>query len=560
MKQIAVFSGACIVAINVMAAPSLIPARVEQAIHDRVGTREIPTLVIAVVDNDKSDVYGFGKLESGTPPTSTTIYEIGSITKTFTATLLANAVSNGRLRLDQPLSALLPNVNIPSKNGKAITLASLAEQNSGLPRLPTNFDPVDSTDPYADYDAVKLQQFLSTYTLPRDPGASYEYSNLAVGLLGYALSQHAGLSYTDLMKSTIFEPLGMRNSSVSINKGNPATMATGHDASGKPVPNWHFDVLAAAGGIRSNGADMLRYLKANMGLLDTPLLPAMQLAQASKTSIDVPNNQIGLIWMRLHKDDGPDVIWHNGMTGGYASFLGFTADLKHGVLILTNAQISVDDLGFATLRSSWPLAQAHKKIVMQPDEIKAYTGGYQLSPNMVLRISLADDCLSMQATGQQPMPIFPSARDEFFAYFDDITVSFKHKEDGTINSLVLHQHGDYPAPKISEIDAATVEKITQVTLDPDILQTYVGQYDFAPGAAFVITINHGQLMAQFANQASFPVYASAKDSFFYRVVDAKIDFERDGSGKVISMVLHQNGQTKRALKFFNGVPTTSIAH
>nr|WP_225578216.1 serine hydrolase [Rhodanobacter sp. 7MK24] len=531
-----------------MAAPSLIPARVEQAIHDRVAAGENPTFVIAVVDGDKGEVHAFGKLDTGAAPTSATIYEIGSVTKTFTATLLANAVDNGQLRLDQPLSKLLPGFSIPSKDGKTITLAAIAEQNSGLPRLPANLAPADPTDPYADYDAAKLKQFLANYTLPRDPGTTYEYSNLAVGLLGYALGQHARSSYPALLKTAIFEPLGMKDTSVAMGKGNPAGMAIGHDASGKAVPNWHFDALAAAGGIRSTGADMLRYLEANMGLLRSPLLPAMQLAQSPRASSGVPDNQIGLIWMTLHKEGGQDVIWHNGMTGGYASFIGFTADRKHGVVILTNAQIGVDDLGLATLRAGWPLAQAHKKLAMSAAELKVYQGIYQLSPRMVLRISLAGDQLLTQATGQQPIPIYPTARDEFFAQFDNITISFKRKADGTVDSLVVHQHGDHPAPKISEATADKVEGISQVTLDTATLQGYLGRYDLAPGAAFVVTIDHGQLMAKLASQPSLPLYASAKDHFFYRVVDAKIDFERDASGRVVALVLHQNGQTKRAPK------------
>ncbi|GLQ98135.1 serine hydrolase [Dyella mobilis] len=533
-------------AANAVAADSLIPARVEQAIRDRVAAGENPTVVVAVVDGSQSAIYEFGKLDSGAAPTPSTVYEIGSVTKTFTATLLANFVVKGQLRLDQPLSTLLPGFTIPSKDGKAITLANIAEQNSGLPRLPSNMKPADPTDPYADYDAAKLKQFLAAYTLPRDPGARYEYSNLAVGLLGYALGQHAGTGYPALLKSTIFDPLKMKDSSVGVSNPDPTGMAGGHDAMGKPVPGWHLDALAGAGAIRSTGADMLRYLQANMGLLPSPLLPAMQLAQTARTSAGSSTVQIGLIWMTQHDGRQPEIVWHNGMTGGYASFIGFTSDRKHGVVILTNAQVDVDDLGFASLRPDWQLEPSRKSVAMSPDQLKVYEGAYQLSPKMVLRLSLAGDQLMAQAAGQQGIPIYPSSRDEFFARIGGISMSFKRNADGSINRLVLHQHGDHPAPKITEAAAASIEGVKETTLDPAVLQQYVGRYNLVPDGTFVITVDQGQLMAKLASQPTFPIYASAKDHFFYRVVDAQIDFERDASGKVTALVLHQNGKTMRA--------------
>ncbi|GLQ98666.1 serine hydrolase domain-containing protein [Dyella mobilis] len=351
-------------AMNAVAAPSLIPPRVEQVILDRIAAGQNPTIVIAIVDGDRNAVYAFGKLDSGAAPTGSTVYEIGSITKTFTATLLADSVAKGQLRLDQPLSTLLQDFKIPSKDGKVITLANLAEQNSGLPRDPTNMVMTSLTDPFADYDRAKLQAFLATYTLPRLPGASYEYSNLAVGLLGYALARHADTSYPSLLKATIFGPLGMKNTSVAVGEGDPSDMATGHDSNGKEVPAWHFKALAAAGGIRSTGDDMLRYLKANMGMLSSPLQRAMQLAQTPRASTTSPDTKIGLIWMTEHgvdSHDGPDVIWHGGETHGFQSFIGFTADHQRGVVVLTNANAGARDLGFATLLPYWPLASRRKQ-------------------------------------------------------------------------------------------------------------------------------------------------------------------------------------------------------
>jgi D-alanyl-D-alanine-carboxypeptidase/D-alanyl-D-alanine-endopeptidase len=364
VKRITIVAITWLTAMNAIAAPSLIPPRVEQAILDRTSAGQNATIVIAIVDGDRSAVYAFGKLDGGAVPTGSTVYEIGSITKTFTATLLADSVIKGQLNLDQPVSTLLPDFKIPSKDGKVITLANLAEQNSGLPSFPTNMDMADPADPFVDYSSAKLQNFLATYTLPRSPGAGYEYSNLAVALLGYALARHADASYPALLKATIFGPLGMENTSVAVGKGDPSNMAPGHDRGGKEVPTWHFNALAAAGGVRSTGDDMLRYLKANMGLVSSSLLRAMQLAQIPRAPTTVPGTKIGLIWRIQHSVDshgGPDIVWHGGVTLGYTSFIGFTADHQRGVVVLTNARMSVEDLGFATLLPYWPLASARKQ-------------------------------------------------------------------------------------------------------------------------------------------------------------------------------------------------------
>ena len=180
---------------GISANAGLLPERVEKAAQERIAAGTYQTLVFGVVDGDKSEVVAFGKLDDGKMPDGDTVYEIGSVTKTFTATLLASAELSGRVTLDTPVAQLLPDFKIPSRGGKEITLGLLATQHSGLPRMPSNFLPRDLANPYADYDAAKLKAFLAGYRLPRDPGASHEYSNLGFGLLGYALAQLEHTTY-----------------------------------------------------------------------------------------------------------------------------------------------------------------------------------------------------------------------------------------------------------------------------------------------------------------------------------------------------------------------------
>lgn len=519
---------------------SLLPPRVEQAITARIAAGEYPSMVVAVVDGNRSHVYGFGRLDDGRTPDAGTIFQIGSITKTFTATLLVEAVQRGEMNLDTPVAKLLPGFVLPSRNGKAITLGELAMQDSGLPRLPGNMQPANPEDPYADYDAARLKSFLAGYQLPRDPGTTYEYSNLGLGLLGYALARHAGTSYGKLLQSRILGPIDMSATGTTLGQPLDPRWAPGHDEQGKPVQPWHFDALAGCGAINSTGADMLRWLEANMGRDRDALQRALKLAQQPRRAIG-GDERIGLAWMTRHGKHG-DVVWHNGMTDGYASFMGLTADGTHGVVILTNIQQSVDDLGFATLLPDAPLAPAHAQIALSPSQLQDYVGEYPLAPDFVLTVMRQGDQLLAQATGQGALPIFPSAPGKFFAKITDIRIDFRRDEHGKVKSLVLHQNGHaMPAPELDAAQAAEVGGHHAIRLDTATLRQYVGRYQLAPSVIFDITLQGRQLTAQLTGQPAFPIYPAVKDAFYYTVVDAQLSFKRNQQGKVGALILHQNG-------------------
>jgi serine-type D-Ala-D-Ala carboxypeptidase/endopeptidase len=381
--------------------------------------------------------------------------------RNVTATLLAQAVLSGRVTLDTPVAQLLPDFKIPSRGGKEITLSELATQHSGLPRMPSNFLPKDQADPYADYDAAKLKAFLAGYELRRDPGATYEYSNLGLGLLGYALAQLNHATYRGMTDEEILKPLGMTMTGTVFTDAMRAHLAPGHGYAGTVVKNWDFDALAGAGAMRSTGNHMLRYLKASMGIKELPLNAAMKFAQQPRSNVD-QTLRIGLAWMTSDKG----IVWHPGETFGYRSFLGFTADRRHGVVILSNTALDADDLGFATLDANAPLAPVHKAIALPAGSLDDYVGTYKLADKFVLTVFRMDDRLFAEATGQGPIPIFPSAPNEFFAQVDGISMSFLRDPNGLVTGLVVHQNGDRPAPKL------------KIALDAATLGDYVGKYRF----------------------------------------------------------------------------------
>ena len=201
-------------------------------------------------------------------------------------------VRDGSVRLDDPVAKYLPaSVHVPSRNGK---VDHAAEPRHAALRLAAHaVEPRrGSSDPYAHYTKQKLYAFLNGYKLTRDPGASFEYSNLGVGLLGVALANRAHTSYAALLRAA--RPRAARNERhlVEAPASGPALFAAPHTMEGDAANNWHFDALAPAGGITSTVADMLKYVRCNMG--QGPLAATCLFAQQPRDTI--PGNHIGLIW------------------------------------------------------------------------------------------------------------------------------------------------------------------------------------------------------------------------------------------------------------------------
>jgi D-alanyl-D-alanine-carboxypeptidase/D-alanyl-D-alanine-endopeptidase len=405
--------------------------------------------VVGVVDGAGARYFSYGTTArtGGHPVDERTVFEIGSVTKVFTALALADMAVHGLVGLDDPVQRYLPDsVRVPGRPGRPITLRLLSAQRSGLPRMPDNFAPADPNDPYADYDASRLYAFLSGYTLTRDPGATYEYSNLGVGLLGLALARRAGTSYEDLVLARVARPLRLADTRITLTPDQGARLARGH-AGDREVANWGLDALAGAGALRSTAADLATFLAAAAGLARTPLDSAFRLTEEIQGDAG-PAMRIGLGWHVAGRDTST-VYWHNGGTGGYHTFIGFDPRRRIGVVVLSNSAASIDDIGFHVLSPGAPLAAVRVAVTLPAESLDAYVGDFRLAPGFVLGIRRGSDGLVAQATGQGANPIFPSARDEFFFRVVDAPISFVRDSTGGVASLVLHQNGrDTPGPRV----------------------------------------------------------------------------------------------------------------
>src|SRR6266581_2476009 len=224
-------------------------------------------MVIGLVDERGSRVLAAGKLDNGTQQevNGDTVFEIGSATKTFTTLLLQDMVECDKVKLDDPVAKYLPeSVKVPARDGKQITLLNLATHTAGLPRDPSNLTPGHGLpeNAFADYTVEKLYAFLSSFTLDREPGSKFEYSNVGMALLAHILALKAGTNYEALVVERICRPLKMNSTRITLTPELQARLARGHDQLGKPAPNWEFQVYDGAGGLRSTANDLLRYVTA----------------------------------------------------------------------------------------------------------------------------------------------------------------------------------------------------------------------------------------------------------------------------------------------------------
>jgi serine-type D-Ala-D-Ala carboxypeptidase/endopeptidase len=388
------------------------------------------------------DAQGVARRRDATTLRDDAWFEIGSITKTFTALLLADAVVRGQLALDGAVHDALPDVKLLDTAGDPIRWIDLATHRSGLPRLPANLSPAAAADPYADYREPDLLEFLKHFKPTIARGALYEYSNLGFGLLGYALGRAGGSSFPRALMSRVLQPLGLADAQLTLPGQRFERLVDGHDAQRQRVPHWHFDVLAGAGALVMSGAALARYAQAAMGVIDSPLREAFALAMREHAPGPAPINPLGLAWV-VAPLNGRRVLYHDGGTGGFSSSLWLDPQRQRAVAVLSNAAITVTDLALHLLDASVPLkdfaATEQPTVALTAAQLAPLAGVYALEPEFKITISVRGEQLWVQATGQSAFPLFAVAPRQFFARVTPLQIEFDAASPPAL--LTLRQAG-----------------------------------------------------------------------------------------------------------------------
>ncbi|MBC7369616.1 MAG: serine hydrolase [Undibacterium sp.] len=526
-------------ALLVVAIASAKPPADVQARLDAFAQGKPGGVAVAWVDADGAAFFSAGKFsaDDARAITADTQFEIGSVTKVFTALLLAESERLGKVSRNDPAAMYLLPADDPDQVKLAkITLLALTTHSSGLPRLPANIgaNPDGNPDPYATYDRAALVAGLRLHGPAAPVGRSVAYSNFGVSVLGEALGAAWGTTYAAALEAHVLGPLGLKHTALAM-RGSawPEGLAPGHGGDGKRVGHWTFLACAPAGALRSSARDLAIFLQAARGGADMPLHAAFAATTTAQRPVEDMGGQIGLGWF-LQGDAARPVVWHNGGTGGYRSFVGFVPGANGaGVAVLTNHQASVDEIGYALLGS-----KPAKPAVAAVTDPETYVGRYPLTPAFAIDITAARGTLFAQATGQGRVGLRETAPDRFALAGVPAEISFERDAAGKVVALVLHQNGaDQRAPR-GDLPPGPKE----IALPAATLAEYPGAYRAAPQAVFTVKLRENGLAVQLTGQGAAPVFATARDEFFYKIVDARISFTRDAAGKVTGLILHQNGR------------------
>lgn len=340
--------------------------RVDRAVAKFMARDRSMALVVGIHTAQRSVVKGYGSVVPGAeqPPDGATVFQIASVSKLFTAGLLQALCDEGVVTLDATLGELIGGRWPLAPQVRDVTLRQLATHRSGFPSVPKALETEASlragggdlmADPYSHLGAESVFGYLATAP-DKTRAGRFNYSNYGMGLLGHVLELVTGQTYEALVLEKVLAPLGMHHTRIALTADMAARLAPGHDAKGRPAGCWHFKALAGAGGFASSAQDMLTFVAASLtpGAKAATAFDAMRRPQFG--------GQTGLGWIqpgwvdRFVGNDG--IVWHNGMVGGYASYLAIDAATRSGIVVLVNRAVDVTLLGLLLTRhartQSWP--------------------------------------------------------------------------------------------------------------------------------------------------------------------------------------------------------------
>jgi len=334
-----------------------LPSDIEKETQNRIELGYHLGTVIGIIDKDGTRYYGFGQmsLTDSLKPDRNSIFEIASVTKTFTTALVADLELSGEIEINTSIEQYMPVFkNTLAKSKRTITLEDLINHTSGLPRNPSNTT-TDDSNRYQDYSVDDLNEYLSNLII-EDSTKNYLYSNFAYLVLENAIESKMETSYESLMKERILEVLDM-NDTYFVVPNEMRDRLVAPFRTGQHVEELDMGEFPAGGGLKTTAKDMLRFLEAQLGMHPTPLDKALKLTQVERFS----NNEetLGLAWGIMKREEsGKTIHYHKGGSNGFVSFAGFNLEDQIGVVVLTNGHRWFSDLGFKILDPTYPLTKA----------------------------------------------------------------------------------------------------------------------------------------------------------------------------------------------------------
>jgi CubicO group peptidase (beta-lactamase class C family) len=506
--------------------------RMEEVVQSYVTDKQFMGSVL-VARGEKvllSKGYGSANLEWDIPNSPATKFRLGSVTKQFTAACILLLEERDKLKIDDPLKKYMPDAPAPWEK---ITIFNLLTHTSGIPNF-TSFPDYSSTEAIHTTPEKLVARFRDK-PLDFQPGDKWSYSNSGYVLLGYLIAKVSGQSYADFVQQNIFQPLGMKDSGYDSNSAVLAHRASGYSPTPHgPVNAGYIDMTIplSAGGLYSTTEDLLRW---EQGLFGGKLL-----TPASLEKMTTPFKEDYAFGLGVRTAGGHKVIDHGGGIEGFNTHLAYYPEDKLVVVVLANlnggaASAMVPKLASVAHGEAVVLSSERKEITLSPQVLSQYVGTYEFQQmGRKMRIRLEGDHLTTQLSGQRRIPISAESETKFFPKVVDAEIEFGKDEKNPY--LVLHQGGrDQKAYRTSD----KVEERKEVAVPAEIAAQYVGTYELPPNREIVITLENGQLMAQLTEQPRLRLLAESDTRFFFKDVDAQIEFLKDDKGGVNRLILHQ---------------------
>jgi hypothetical protein len=427
-----------------------------------------------------------------------------------------------------------------------ITVFNLLTHTSGIPSF-TDFKDYADTEPFATTPAKLVARFCDK-PLDFEPGTKWSYSNSGYVLLGYLIERITGGTYADFVQKNLFDPLGMKDSGCDSNSAIIRHRAAGYF----PGPNGptnagfiHMTIPFSAGSLYSTTEDLLKW--------ETGLFGGKLLSAASLQKMTTPFKQDYAFGLGVRTENGRKQISHGGGIEGFNAFLCYFPDDHTTVVVLANLNGGAPEeigglLGKLAHGEEVKLAADRKAISVQPDILQSYVGTYEFQPGLNYFVTLDGNQLMGRLGTQPSFPLYPETPTYFFLKVVDAQIEFVKSANGSVSSVILHQGGqDHTMTrKSSTVEVPPGHK--EIKVQTELLQRYVGSYQLGPHIEIVVTLEDGQLGAQLTGQQRFPIFPESENKFFFKVVEAQLEFVRDSNGSVKSVILHQNGIDQTAVK------------
>jgi CubicO group peptidase (beta-lactamase class C family) len=419
-------------------------ATVAAALKQRLdGDRTGACLAVAVVEaGGVSRAYGCADGKAAPRVGAKTAFEIGSVSKTMVAALLAQEILAGGVSLDDPLAGWLPEgTRLPDFEGQPILLRHIVTHTSGLPALPPGVAITDPNNPYAAMTAKMLHAALGRVQLARAPGSAFEYSNFALMLLSDALARRTGKDFEVLLDQRLFAPLGMEGAYVD-QRPDGISAARGHGPNTQPVPAWTFKPgMAGVGGVRATLDDMVAYVQGQLGDAPETLQPALDLSQQPVWTSGQPTMAMNWIIAPLN---GRPVHVHEGGTGGFSSLVAFDREAGRGVVVLSDTALhslgGLGSIGLHLLDPAVPVGPPRKTTPAPAALVDALVGDYELQGGMKLTLRRKGEALEIQAQGQPAFEMGHDSAGDFYPLAFDALLKPVKQPDGS-QSFVWIQGG-----------------------------------------------------------------------------------------------------------------------